>query len=137
MPLETRSPKVLLVDDSWYVRAVVRDALEESGYEVVCGGDGAAALELYKGTMPHLVLMDLVLPDMDGLEAISHIRGVDPSARVMIVSGLMDEAVRRRATEAGVSGFVQKPFTAGELVSAVSAEFTGEWAQACQLQVAG
>jgi two-component system chemotaxis response regulator CheY len=137
MPSETAPNKVLFVDDSWYMRAVVRDALEEYGYEVICGSDGADALELYKGTMPHLVLMDMVLPDMDGLEAISQIRGVDPSARVMIVTGLTDEGVRRRATQAGVNGFVQKPFTASELLSAVSAEFTDEWAQACQLQVAG
>ena len=113
--------KVLFVDDSWYMQALVRDALESLGLDLLCGDDGACAVDMYRAEHPQLVLMDLVLPQLDGITAISDIRAFDPDARIVIVSGLLDEGTRLQASQLGVAGFLRKPFTPRELLATVCA----------------
>ena len=112
-------PKVLFVDDSWYMHCVVQEVLETGGYEVLHAGDGAEAVDMYGQLRPDLVLMDIILPQLDGFTAISQIRAIDPQARIVVVTGLADDSARARAVEAGAVGFVTKPISLGDFMGAV------------------
>ena len=121
MSVRDRTAPVLVVDDSWYMQSLFRDALESAGLEVVCTGTAAEALRLYGEVRPGLVLMDLVLPDVDGITATSQIRNLDPEARVLVVTGFVDERARMLARQAGVAGFLSKPISGRELAAQVRA----------------
>ena len=121
MTLEQHPGSVLVVDDSWYVQSLMRDALEAAGLQVHCAGDAAEAIRLHRELRPNLVLMDVVLPDMDGITASARIRDLDPHARILVVSGFVDEAARLQARQAGIAGFVTKPVSGRELVARVRA----------------
>ena len=119
LPDITPRPSILVVDDSWYMHALVRDALEPLGCPVECVSDATEALGACRRERFGVVLMDVVLPDQDGVTAARRIRELDPSTRVLLVSGLLDDTVRMAARQAGVTAFVAKPFTGRELLGAV------------------
>ncbi|MCU1600274.1 MAG: response regulator receiver sensor signal transduction histidine kinase [Frankiales bacterium] len=101
--------RVVLVDDTPSLRMLTRLALEDTGFEVVGeAGDGLAGVNLVKQLEPDLVLLDLAMPVMDGLEALPLMRKVVPSVRVVIISGFDRKAMEEQVLEAGADGYVQK-----------------------------
>jgi two-component system chemotaxis response regulator CheY len=102
-------PKLLLVDDSALARRSLRTILESGGFEVVEAEDGMAALERYFLEKPDLVLLDLVMKGMYGLDVLTKLRQLDPSARVIVVSADVQESSHELVEQAGASGFVNKP----------------------------
>ena len=112
-------PKVLLVDDSALARRTVRQILEPAGYEIVDTDDGMAALEQYFLEKPSIVLLDLVMRGMNGLDVLAKLREMDPSARVIVVSADIQQSSRELAEQAGASGFLTKPVDRATLLSAV------------------
>ena len=113
--LEERAPqsvttvRVVLVDDTPSLRMLTRLALDDTGFEVVGeAGDGLAGVNLVKQLEPDLVLLDLAMPVMDGLEALPLMRAALPSVRVVIVSGFDRKAMEDQVLEAGADGYVQK-----------------------------
>jgi two-component system chemotaxis response regulator CheY len=112
-------PKVLLVDDSSLARRTVRHILEPAGYDVVDTDDGMAALERYFLEKPSIVLLDLVMKGMNGLDVLAKLRELDPTARVIVVSADVQQSSRELAERAGASGFLTKPVDRAALLSTV------------------
>jgi DNA-binding NarL/FixJ family response regulator len=102
-------PRVLLVEDNTSLRSSLRELLEDEGFEVVGeADDGEQGVRAAGELAPDLVVMDLKLPKLDGIEATRQIRTVAPGARVLVMSAYLDDALERWAREAGAFAFVGK-----------------------------
>lgn len=113
------SGKVLIVDDSALSRRTLRRILESAGYEVVEADDGMTALEVYFLEKPDLVLLDLVMKGMYGLDVLVKLREMDQEARVVVASADIQSSTRKMVDEAGALGFINKPFVSDQVVAAV------------------
>ena len=113
--------KILIVDDAAFMRKVIRDTLTKSGYtDLYEAVDGADAVEKYSEISPNLVLMDITMPNMDGLEALKAIRTKDSNANVVMCSAMGQEAMVMEAVQAGIKDFIVKPFKSDRLLKAVT-----------------
>ena len=112
---------VLIVDDEEMVRDLARRALEDKGYRVLTANDGAEALEVYKAneTDIDLVFLDLVMPVMDGREALKKLLEFNPEIKVLLASGYSANGEAGEVIQEGARGFVQKPFSAVDLLVAI------------------
>jgi two-component system, chemotaxis family, chemotaxis protein CheY len=113
--------KVLVVDDSALARRRMREILEGVGHQVVEAEEGMAAIERYFLDRPDLVLLDLVMKGMYGLDVLAKIREIDPAARVIVISADVQESSRDLAVSGGAGRFITKPPDREELLSAVDA----------------
>jgi len=111
--------KILIVDDSGLARRRVRGILEDAGYKVVEAEDGMAALERYHVDRPDLVVLDLVMKGMYGMEVLGKLREMDSLARVIVASADVQSSSHEMATAAGAAGFVTKPIDADQLLALV------------------
>ncbi len=111
--------KILVVDDAQFVRVRYRKLLGEEGHEVVEANDGQQALELYEKEGPDLVLMDITMPVMDGLEALEKIREQDSDARIVMSSAMGQERMVIKAIQSGARDFIVKPFEPETILEAV------------------
>lgn len=113
--------KILVVDDAAFMRMMVKDTLTKNGYtDLEEAGDGAQALEKYKSIKPDLVIMDITMPNMDGLEALKAIRAEDPSASVVMCSAMGQEAMVIEAIKSGAKDFIVKPFKPERVLKTVT-----------------
>ncbi|MGI6683997.1 MAG: response regulator [Bacillota bacterium] len=113
--------KVLLVDDAAFMRMMLKDILTKGGYEIVGEAEnGAVALNKYEELAPDLVIMDITMPEMNGLEAVKAIRGIDPQARIIMCSAMGQQAMVIEAIQSGARDFVVKPFQADRILEAVA-----------------
>lgn len=117
--------KVLVVDDSSLARRTCRQVLEGEGYTVIEAPDGLAALERYYLDKPDVVLLDLVMKGMYGLDVLQKIRQMDPAARVIVVSADIQASSHQLVQDAGGTAFVNKPFERTELIRAVEQALAG------------
>ena len=115
------SPKILIVDDSALSRRTLRRILESAGYEVVEADEGMTALEVYFLEKPGVVLLDLVMKGMYGLDVLVKLREMDPKALVVVASADVQSSTRKMADEAGARGFINKPFVAEQVIASVEA----------------
>ena len=111
--------RVLIVDDSALARRNLRQILESVDCEVAEAEDGLAALERYFLDKPDVVLLDLVMRGMYGLDVLKKLRELDPAARVLVVSADVQSSSHTLAEEAGAKGFVNKPFDRDEILNAL------------------
>ncbi|HXX30822.1 MAG TPA: response regulator [Myxococcaceae bacterium] len=111
---------ILIVDDDAFVRTLLRDMLAGQGHALLEAEDGREALDVLRARTPELVLLDLFMPRLSGLEALAAIRQRWPSARVLVISSLDSERLVREAIEAGAAGFITKPFHPVEITTAVA-----------------
>jgi two-component system chemotaxis response regulator CheY len=112
--------KILLVDDSALARRAVRQMLESAGYAVAEAEDGLIALERYFLERPDLVLLDLVMKGMNGLDVLKKLTEMDGQARVIVVSADVQDSSRVLAESGGAAGFLNKPVDRAALLGAVS-----------------
>jgi two-component system, chemotaxis family, chemotaxis protein CheY len=119
------SSKILIVDDSSLSRRTLRRILEEAGHEVVEANDGMSALELYFLEKPELVLLDLVMKGMYGLDVLAKLRELDAGARVIVASADIQSSTRQMVDEAGALDFINKPFVSENVISAVNTALSG------------
>lgn len=112
--------KILIVDDAEFLRVRISKMLSGDGYEVFEAENGLKALETYKTLRPDLVLMDVTMPEMDGLTALKEIRKVDPQARVIMLTALGQESVVLDAVKSGARDFIVKPFERERVTSAIN-----------------
>jgi CheY-like chemotaxis protein len=121
-------PSVLVIDDEEQVRRLIRDTLEEAGYDVQEARDGKDGLERYRTKPADLVIMDILMPGQDGLESIMTLRREFPASRVIAMTGGSDMIGILNfldvAKMLGASRTLQKPFEMQTLVDAVAAELT-------------
>ena len=113
--------KILIVDDSSLSRRTLRRILEPTGYELVEADDGMTALEVYFLEKPNLVLLDLVMKGMYGLDVLVKLREMDPKALVVVASADIQSSTRTMVDEAGAHGFINKPFVAEQVIAAIDA----------------
>jgi two-component system chemotaxis response regulator CheY len=112
-------PRIMVVDDAAFMRMRCVRLLKEHGYEVVEAENGQQAVKLYQQVRPDAVLMDITMPEMDGLQALKAIREVDPSARVAMVTAMGQQAMVIEAIKSGAKDFVLKPFEPARVLAAV------------------
>ena len=113
--------KILLVDDAAFMRKMIKDTLIKNGYtEVFEAVDGADAVEKFGEIGPDLVVMDITMPNMDGLEALKAIRAKDGSANVVMCSAMGQEAMVMDAVRSGAKDFIVKPFKPDRVLKTVT-----------------
>jgi two-component system, chemotaxis family, chemotaxis protein CheY len=117
--------RVLIVDDSALSRRTLRQILEPEGYDVVEAEDGLVALERYFLDKPDVVLLDLVMKGMYGLEVLTKLRELDADAKVVVVSADIQTSSKELVEQAGAKAFVNKPFDRAEIVTALADVLTG------------
>jgi two-component system chemotaxis response regulator CheY len=115
------SLKILIVDDSSLSRKTLRRILESAGYEIIEAHDGMTALEVYFLEKPSLVLLDLVMKGMYGLDVLVRLREMDPKALVVVASADIQSSTRKLVDEAGALAFINKPFVSEQVIAAVEA----------------
>lgn len=113
--------KILIVDDAAFMRMMVKDTLSKGGYtDVHEAVDGADAVEKFKELHPDLVIMDITMPNMDGLEALKAIKAENPESNVVMCSAMGQESMVIDAIKSGAKDFIVKPFKADRILKTVS-----------------
>ena len=114
------SAKILIVDDAIFMRKMLADILKEAGHDVVGeASNGKEAVDLYQSKSPDLVTMDIIMPEMGGIEAVKAIIESDQNAKILMVSAMGQQQLVVEAIQAGAKDFVVKPFEADRVVGAV------------------
>ena len=110
----------LICDDAAFMRMMIKDILTKNGYTVVGEAEnGAKAVEKYAELKPDLVLMDITMPEMDGIQALKKIKEADPSATVIMCSAMGQQAMVIESIQSGAKDFIVKPFQADRVLEAV------------------
>jgi len=114
------SHTILVCDDAIFMRTMIGDILTGAGYEVVGEAEtGVQAVDQYSRLKPDLVTMDIVMPEMGGIDAVREIRRLDPDAKILMCSAMGQQALVVEAIQAGAKDFVVKPFQPSRVLEAV------------------
>jgi two-component system chemotaxis response regulator CheY len=113
-------PKILIVDDAAFMRVRAAKVLTDAGHEVIQAENGVEAIKQYAKERPDAVLLDITMPEMDGLTALKEIKKLDPAARVAMVTAMGQQAIVMDALKAGARDFVLKPFQPDRVLSALN-----------------
>lgn len=117
--------KILIVDDAQLARRMMRSILAPEGHEIIEAADGYAALEQYHLSGPDLVLLDMIMSDMQGIDVLHKLLELDPQARIIMATADIQTSTYEMAREAGASAFVTKPYNRDEVLSAVDQVLRG------------
>jgi two-component system, chemotaxis family, chemotaxis protein CheY len=109
-------PKVLISEDSQFMRGVLKDALSSEGYELMEAENGKEALEKFESEKPNLVLLDIIMPEVDGIEVL---KKIGKSAKVIVISAVGQEKMVEEAKELGAVDYIVKPFDNNKVLEAV------------------
>jgi two-component system chemotaxis response regulator CheY len=116
--------RVLIVDDAIFMRKMISDILVENGMEIVGAADtGAKAVEKYMELRPDLVTMDIIMPEMNGIDAVRKVMEFDSKARIVMCSALGQQALVQEAITAGAKDFLIKPFNSARVVEVIAKVF--------------
>ena len=111
---------ILIVDDAAFMRMMIKDILTKNGYTVAGEAEnGAKAVEKYAELKPDLVLMDITMPEMDGIQALKKIKAADANASVIMCSAMGQQAMVIESIQSGAKDFIVKPFQADRVLEAV------------------
>ncbi|MDD6572539.1 MAG: response regulator [Thermoflexaceae bacterium] len=111
---------ILVCDDAAFMRMMIKDILTKNGYTVAGEAEnGLKAVEKYSELKPDLVLMDITMPEMDGIEALKKIKANDPGAAVIMCSAMGQQAMVIESIQSGAKDFIVKPFQADRVIEAV------------------
>lgn len=112
--------KILIVDDALFMRKVIKDLLIENNYtDLLEAEDGFKAIGLYREYQPDLVIMDITMPSLDGIQTIKELRKINPNVSILMCSAMGHEAMVKEAIEQGAKDFVVKPFKPDRIITAV------------------
>lgn len=111
---------VLICDDAAFMRVMIKDILTKNGYEVAGEAEnGIKAVEKYNETKPDLVMMDITMPEMDGIQALKKIKELDPASNIIMCSAMGQQAMVIESIQSGAKDFIVKPFQADRVLEAV------------------
>ena len=109
--------RVMIVDDSAFMRSLLSKVITRHGYEVAAEAENAEdALKKYRETKPDIVIMDIIMPEIDGITAVKELMKIDPDAKIIMCSSVGQEAMIKDAIEAGAKGFITKPFKEEKII---------------------
>ena len=111
---------VLICDDAAFMRVMIKDILTKNGYDVVGEAEnGLMAVEKFNETKPDLVMMDITMPEMDGIQALKKIKETDAGANIIMCSAMGQQAMVIESIQSGAKDFIVKPFQADRVLEAV------------------
>jgi two-component system chemotaxis response regulator CheY len=111
---------ILIVDDAAFMRMMIKDVLTKNNYNVVGEAEnGKKGIEKYQELNPELVIMDITMPEVNGIEAVKKIKEIDSNANVIMCSAMGQQAMVIEAIQAGAKDFIVKPFQADRIIEAV------------------
>ena len=111
---------ILICDDAAFMRMMIKDILTKNGYNVAGEAEnGLKAVEKYNETKPDLVMMDITMPEMDGIQALKKIKESDPGATVIMCSAMGQQAMVIEAIQSGAKAFIVKPYQADRVLEAI------------------
>ncbi len=111
---------IMICDDAAFMRMMIKDILTKNGYNVAAEAEnGAKAVEKYSEIKPDLVMMDITMPEMDGIQALKKIKEMDPKATVIMCSAMGQQAMVIESIQSGAKDFIVKPFQADRVIEAV------------------
>ena len=110
---------IMVVDDSQFMRKRISRSLASNGFDVCEAADGQEAVDTYRQTKPDVTLMDIIMPNKDGLEALAEIRQFDARARVIMLTALDQQAVMAEAMRLGAKDFLTKPVVPDRLIATI------------------
>ncbi|HOK42055.1 MAG TPA: response regulator [Thermoclostridium caenicola] len=111
---------ILIVDDAAFMRMMIKDILTKNGYTVIGEAEnGLKAVEKYKELNPDLVIMDITMPEMDGIQAVKQIKSLNSAAKIIMCSAMGQQAMVIESIQAGARDFIVKPFQAERVIEAV------------------
>ncbi|MFD2170242.1 response regulator [Tumebacillus lipolyticus] len=116
----SKDKKVLIVDDQYGIRVLLHEVLDKEGYSIFQAPNGMTALQIVKEEQPDLVLLDMKIPGMDGLEILRHIRNIEPDTKVIMMTAYGELDLIKEATVLGALTHFTKPFDIDELREAVN-----------------
>jgi len=121
------NPKVLIVDDTLFMRALIKDILVQSGKFDVAGEatNGKEAVEKFEELQPDMIMMDIVMPILDGIEAVRQIIKQDPRAKIVMCSAVEQEPLVIESIAAGAKDFILKPFSAEKILRVMDQVWNG------------
>lgn len=118
--------RILVCDDSAFMRMMLKRVLIDNGHEIVGeAGDGMEAVQLYRQHKPDLITMDITMPKMDGIQAVTHIHEEDPLVRIVMVTALGQRTIITDAINAGASDFIVKPFDNIQVIETIKKVLEG------------
>lgn len=113
--------KIMIVDDAAFMRMTIKNCLTKAGYtNLIEAADGQIALETFQAERPELVIMDITMPNLSGIEALQAIKAVDPNAKVVMCSAMGQESMVVDAIHLGALDFIVKPFKSERILQTVS-----------------
>ena len=113
--------RILVVDDAQFMRMMLKNILSGAGYEIVGEGEnGVQAIEKFKQLNPDLVVMDMIMPEMGGIDAVREMIKIDPAAKVLMCSAMGQQALVVEAIQVGAKDFIVKPFQPAGVLEAVA-----------------
>ncbi len=111
---------ILICDDAAFMRMMIKDILTKNGYTIVGEAEnGQKAVEKYTETKPDLVMMDITMPEMDGIQALKKIKATDPNAAIIMCSAMGQQAMVIESIQSGAKDFIVKPFQPDRVLEAV------------------
>ncbi len=119
--------RILVVDDEFEVRDILKKFLTAKGYEVDTAIDGETTIKKVKEFNPNVVLLDIMMPGMGGIETLKEIKKIDPSIGVIMVTAVIDEDLAKRALEIGAFEYITKPINLHYLENVVLVKMTDFW----------
>lgn len=123
----SRMAEILIVDDAQFMRITLRKLLENANYKIAGEAEnGLEAIELYKQLKPDLVIMDITMPVMNGIEAIQKLIAYDPEANIVVCSAMGQQRVVVEAIESGAKDFIVKPFNENNVLETIHQVLTGQ-----------
>ncbi|MBM3326595.1 MAG: response regulator [Calditrichaeota bacterium] len=117
-------PRILIVDDDEGFRNLLATMLSSENYKIESVESGQSALDIFPTFQPHIVLLDVIMPEMSGIDTLREIRKIDQAVKVVMVSGWHDLGVVKEAVELGASEFLTKPFDPMEFNDFIQRSFT-------------
>ena len=123
----SKNISILIVEDSDLTQKAMLFMLKKHGFDVIAQcQDGRAAIDTYKKLKPDIVLMDIAMPEIDGITAVREIIKIDPGAKIISVSAMYSPKMREKAMSAGALDYIVKPFEVSELISSIERAYARE-----------
>lgn len=119
----THQARILCVDDEPFFLTVIEEQLAPKGYEIIKAQDGITAIRLLKEVRPHMVLLDIMMPGVNGIDTLKKMKAIDPSVGVIMVTSVTDIEIARQAVNEGAYDYVTKPINFDYLETTILIKF--------------